>query len=45
MARPSILNAIERKFILLVGDILIVVASLNVLVNHAIDREFISMSL
>ncbi len=45
MARPSILNAIERKFILLVGDILIVVASLNVLVNHAIDREFISMGL
>lgn len=45
MARPSILNVVERKFILLVGDILIVVASLNVLINHAIDREFISMSL
>ena len=45
MARPSILNAIEREFILLVGDILIVLASLNVLINHAIDREFISMSL
>lgn len=45
MPRPSILNTIERKFILLVGDIFIVLASLNVLVNHAIDREFISFRL
>lgn len=45
MARPSILNAIERKFILLVGDLFIIIASLNVFVNEAIDREFISISL
>ena len=45
MPRPSILNVLERKFILLVGDLLIILASLNVLVNHAIDREFISFNL
>lgn len=40
MKRPSVLNSIERKFILLIGDLLILTASLNVLVNHAIDDEF-----
>ena len=45
MARPSILNALERKFILLFGDLLIVITSLNVFVNHAIDKEYISLSL
>ena len=40
MKRPSVLNSIERKFILLIGDLLIITASLNVLVNHAIDEEF-----
>jgi len=45
MPRPSILNVLERKFILLVGDLLIILASLNVLVNHAIDKEFISFKL
>jgi len=43
MSRPSILNSVERKFILLIGDLLIVLVSLNVLVNHAIDEEFISV--
>lgn len=42
MLKPSILNSIERKFILLLGDLFIIIASLNVFVNHAIDREFIS---
>jgi lipopolysaccharide/colanic/teichoic acid biosynthesis glycosyltransferase len=45
MPRPSILNSIERKFILLVGDLLIISASLNVFVNHAIDKEFFSFRL
>jgi len=45
MPRPSILNSIERKFILLVGDIFIIVASLNVFINHAIDAEFLSIPL
>ncbi|OQD44245.1 exopolysaccharide biosynthesis protein [Croceivirga radicis] len=45
MSRPSILNSIERKFILLVGDMLIVLTSLNLLINHAIDKEFISIGL
>jgi len=45
MARLSILSSIERKFILLVGDLFIIVVSLNVLVNHAIDSEFISNNL
>ena len=45
MPRPSILNSIERKFILLTGDMLIVLTSLNLLVNHAIDKEFISIEL
>lgn len=45
MARPSILSSLERKFILLLGDLFIIVVSLNVLVNHAIDSEFISNNL
>lgn len=45
MSRPSILNSIERKFILMVGDLCIIIASINVFVNNAIDAEFISMSL
>ncbi len=45
MPRPSILNSIERKSILLVGDMLIVLTSLNLLINHAIDREYISIEL
>ncbi|RRQ50015.1 exopolysaccharide biosynthesis protein [Maribacter algicola] len=45
MARPSILNSVERKFILLVGDLVVIIASLNVFVNHAIDAEFISTRL
>ncbi len=40
MARPTILNSIERKFILLVGDLLIIGASLNLLINHAIDERY-----
>lgn len=45
MPRPSILNSIERKFILLIGDILIVLASLNVFIFSAIDVQFISFNL
>ncbi|MGB5205167.1 MAG: exopolysaccharide biosynthesis protein, partial [Eudoraea sp.] len=45
MPRLSILNTLERKFILLVGDFIIVLSSLNVFVNHAIDKEFISFKL
>ncbi|MCL6274290.1 sugar transferase [Muricauda sp. 2012CJ35-5] len=45
MARPSILNSVERKFILLLGDLLIIIASLNLLINHAIDEEYISFNL
>ncbi|WP_019670909.1 sugar transferase [Eudoraea adriatica] len=45
MPRLSILNTLERKFILLVGDFIIVLSSLNVFVNHAIDKEFISLRL
>ena len=45
MARPAILNSIERKVILLIGDLAIILISLNMLVNHAIDEEFISIRL
>ncbi len=45
MARPSILNSVERKFILLVVDVAIIAASLNVFVNHAINLEFRSLGL
>ena len=45
MLKPSILNSIERKFILLIGDLLIILASVNVFVNHAIDKEFFSLKL
>lgn len=45
MPNPSILNSIERKFILLVGDLVIIIASLNVFINNAIDIEFASFKL
>lgn len=45
MPRPSILNSIERKFILLVGDTIIIIASLNLFVNYTIDEQFLSNSL
>ncbi len=45
MRRPSILNSVERKFILLIGDLIIIIASLNVFVNFAIDAEYISLRL
>ena len=44
-SRTSILNSIERKSILLLGDFLIIFASLNLLTNHAIDKEFVSFGL
>lgn len=40
MSRPAILNSIERKFILLVGDLLVIGASLNLLINHALDERY-----
>ena len=43
MPGPAILNTVERKFILFLGDLLIILAALNVFINHAIDREFISL--
>lgn len=45
MPRPPILNSIERKFILFIGDLIIVLTKLNVLINHSIDREFVSLNL
>ncbi len=45
MPRLTILNSIERKFILLFGDLFVVLASLNVFVNYAIDSEFTSLRL
>ncbi|TMU55046.1 sugar transferase [Flagellimonas algicola] len=45
MPKLSILNSIERKFILLIVDLAIIVASLNLFINHAIDDEFISFEL
>ena len=45
MAGPSKLNSIERKFILLIGDTLIVLASLNLFINHAIDKQYVSSNL
>ncbi|WP_394747987.1 sugar transferase [Spongiimicrobium salis] len=44
MARPSILNSLERKFILLVGDMFIILASLNVLVNYGVNQDAIETS-
>lgn len=45
MARRSILNSLERKFILLIGDLLIVIASLNFFVQDVIDIQFVSVKL
>jgi lipopolysaccharide/colanic/teichoic acid biosynthesis glycosyltransferase len=45
MSKFSILNSVERKFLLLIVDVIIIVASLNVFVNYAIDAEFISLRL
>ena len=43
--RPSVLNSLERKFILFVGDLLIIIASLNFFVFYAIDIQFVSLKL
>ncbi|MGO4919919.1 sugar transferase [Maribacter spongiicola] len=43
MAKLSILNSLERKFILLLGDLLIIISSLNVFVYYAID--YVSLKL
>ena len=45
MSKPTILNSIERKFILLVGDLIIILASLNLFVNNAIDVKYVSLKL
>ena len=45
MSRPSILSSLERKFILVVGDLFIIIVALNVFINHAIDSQFISNEL
>ncbi|WP_136468225.1 sugar transferase [Flagellimonas onchidii] len=45
MAKRSVLNSIERKFILVVGDLVVVLAAINVFVNHGIDKEFVSLDL
>ncbi|SNY95033.1 sugar transferase [Flagellimonas pacifica] len=45
MVKRSVLNSIERKFILLVGDVLIILSSINLFVNHAIDDQYISFDL
>ncbi|WP_036150948.1 exopolysaccharide biosynthesis polyprenyl glycosylphosphotransferase [Maribacter forsetii] len=45
MAKPTILNSIERKFILLVGDLIVILASLNLFVNNAIDVKYVSLKL
>ena len=39
MPRPSILNTIERKVILLIGDLLIILSSLNLFLNDALDDK------
>lgn len=43
MTKLSILNSLERKFILLLVDLLIIVSSLNVFIYHAID--YVSLKL
>ena len=39
MIRPRILNAIERKVIILLGDLFIIISSLNVFINDALDEK------
>ena len=43
MPRPSILNSIERKFMLLVGDLFIIIAALRVFLNDALDVKLESL--
>ena len=43
MPRPSILNSIERKFILVVGDLFIIIAALRVFLNDALDVKLESL--
>ena len=43
MPRPSILNSIERKFILLAGDLFIIIAALRVFLNDALDVKLESL--
>jgi lipopolysaccharide/colanic/teichoic acid biosynthesis glycosyltransferase len=43
MIRPRILNAIERKVIILLGDLFIILSSLNVFINDALDEKVESL--
>ena len=43
MIKSSILNSIERKFILLVGDLFIIIAALRVFLNDALDVKLESL--
>ena len=43
MRRPKILNTIERKVIILLGDLFIILSSLNVFINDALDEKVESL--
>lgn len=43
MIRPQILNAIERKVIILLGDLFIILSSLNLFINDALDEKVESL--
>jgi lipopolysaccharide/colanic/teichoic acid biosynthesis glycosyltransferase len=43
MIRPKILNTIERKVIILLGDLFIIISSLNVFINDALDEKVESL--
>ncbi len=43
MIRFRILNAIERKVIILIGDLFIILSSLNVFINDALDEKVESL--
>ena len=43
MIRPIILNSKERKVIILIGDLFIILSALNVFINDALDEKVESM--
>ena len=45
MIKRSVLNSIERKFILLVGDLIIAFVAINFLVSYGVDEKYVSLDL
>jgi len=43
MSKPTILNTLERKVIILLGDLFIIISALNLFINDALDEKVESL--